>query len=175
MKPNPIIRQRCAAASPSPAFLLLATSLLLFVAIQPAPASAQTSPTPRADAKVLVGTWTATFKGTTFMRLHFAEKAGKLTATLSNGQIALNSEGEISAVKVMPGVQKIKVGKFEGNTAYLRQGTKKKPLRFAFRLQDKTHAKLEILHPKPALFDSPAVVVAPKPILLVKQTTTKKP
>lgn len=176
MKPvsNPIFREQRARTVRAFAFLLLAACALVFVG-QPASAAAQTPAAPRANPKSLAGTWTATFKGITYMKLHFMAKAGKLTATLSNGQIKLGPEGDILSVKVLPGVQKVKVEKLEGNTVYLRQGTKQKPLRFAFRLQDKTHAQLEILHPKPALFDESGPEMAPpKPILLVKQRKANK-
>lgn len=175
MKPRPIFHKQRPGTFPAFAVLLLGACAFLFATIQAVPAAAQTSTAPQVNARMLVGTWTATFKGTTFMRLRFAKRAGKLTATLSNGQVILDSQGNISSVKVMPGVQKVKVEKMEGNTVYLRQGTKEKPLRFAFRLQDKTHAKLEILHPKPALFNPSApAVTAPKPISLVKRTKTNK-
>lgn len=175
MKPvsNPVFREQRATTVPSLAFLILAACAILFVG--QAASAAQTSNAPRATLKTLAGTWTATFKGTTFMKLHFMKKAGKLSATLSNGQIKLGPDGEILAVEVLPGVEKVKVEKLEANTVYLRKGTKQAPLRFAFRLQDKTHAKLEILHPKPALFDASGPEMAPpKPILLVKQTKANK-
>lgn len=98
------------------------------------------------------------------MTVHFTMKAGKLSATMTNGRLTVNQNGDITAVSVLPGVKSVAIDKVEHNVAYLHHGTKDSMVRFSFRLEDKTHAQLEILNP------TPLGISPPKPIRLDKQT-----
>ncbi len=156
--PYPAVRAfRC------PALSAIVAAVALLGAICPLPAAAQNQPALRPNPKAFVGTWTASFKGKTFMTLHFAMKNSKLTGQMSNGEVTLNADGSIASVTVNPGEDPVTILKVEHNAVYMLHGTKH-PLHFVVRLQDKTHAKIEILNP------SPAGMAKPKPILLVKQT-----
>jgi hypothetical protein len=165
MKPIPIPfrRSRRAGNFPLPwAFFPLAA--VLFAAMLPAALAAQKQPAPRPNPKAFVGSWTATFKGAPFMTIRFAMKDGKLSGVMSNGQMTVDSNGNITAVTVRPGEKPVKIQKVEHDVIYMRHAAKKDPVRFAFRLNDKTHAQLEILN-------TPPLGIAPlKPIPLVKQT-----
>lgn len=159
---NRLISQAAVRALRFPALAAIVAAVVLFAAAGPLPAAAQKQPVQKPNPKAFVGTWTASFKGKTFMKVHFAMKNGKLTGQMSNGEVTLDAEGGISSVTVHPGEDPVTILKVEHNAVYLLHGTEH-PLHFVVRLQDKTHAKIKILNV------SPAGMATPKPILLVKQ------
>lgn len=159
---NRIVRFARVRAFRFPALTTIVAAVVFFAAIRPLPAAAQQQPVLRPNPRAFVGTWTASFEGKTFMKLHFAMKNGKLTGRMSNGEVTMNADGSIAAVTVSPGEDPVTILKVEHNTVYMLHGAKH-PLHFVVRLQDKTHAEIEILSP------SPAGVAKPKPIVLVKQ------
>lgn len=164
MKPSPIPFRRSHRAGTFSPPVLFPLAAVLFAAILPAAMAAQKRPAPRPNPKAFVGTWAATFKGATFMTIRFEMKDGKLSGMMSNGQITVDSNGNITAVTVHPGEKPVTIQKVEHDVIYMRHAAKKDPVRFAFHLNDKTHAQLEILN-------TPPLGIAPlKPIPLVKQT-----
>lgn len=156
-------RGRGAGIFPLSAFSSFAI-ILLFAAILPiSAAAAQARPAAPPNPKAFVGTWTASFQGAPFMTIRFTMKDGKLTGEMSNGKITVDQDGNITSVSVLPGEKSLTIEKVEHNAVYLRHTKEKKQSRYAFRLNDQTHAQLEFL-------TTPPLGIAPiKPILLVKK------
>ena len=48
------------------------------------------------------GTWTAELHGTTYVRLTLLDTGGRLTGSVSLGNVHLNAQGEVDAVNVPP-------------------------------------------------------------------------
>ncbi|HEV2385715.1 MAG TPA: hypothetical protein VGS20_00530 [Candidatus Acidoferrales bacterium] len=143
-----------------PLALLLTAAMALFAG-RPARTARQSAKPPASGASnAFVGTWKASFKGTTFITLAVKMSGAKLSGSLSHAMVSLDSGGNVADVKPEPGSKPVTIVKVDADTLYFNSTTEQ-PVRFAMKLKDKTHAELSFLNA------TPNGAVVPKPIEMV--------
>lgn len=122
-------------------------------------------------ATSVVGTWTAQFEGTTFVRLELNTVNGAITGGISLGNIELNDRGAARRVDATPpGLKPISDVTQRGSTLMFSLKEGDEPDRFELRLVEGGRAELHILLSEDDLEElKESGIPAPRPILLTKQ------
>ena len=110
-----------------------------------------------ADQQRFVGTWHAKFKGKIFQTITLKRQQGKLTGTVSHGEIELDKDGELTSVEEIDGSDAIVEAKLTGGI--LRITTKEEDsqdtIQFEMKLTETDQGELRLL--------APPDIPAPKP------------
>ena len=100
----------------------------------------------QAGTKMLVGSWTAQFEGTTFIRLELNAADGGITGGMSLGNIELDPQGAVRrAHPVPPGLKPIANATQRGSILAFVLDEGDEPDRFEFRLLEGGRAELHFL------------------------------
>jgi bla regulator protein blaR1 len=102
-----------------------------------------------ADLRQFVGSWHAKFEGKTFQTIKLEKQEGKLTGTVSHGEIQSDKDGELTSAEEIDGSDPIVEAKLTGGI--LRVTTKEEDsqdtIEFEMKLTDTDQAELRILTP----------------------------
>jgi len=110
-----------------------------------------------ADLQRFVGTWHAKFKGKIFNTIKLEKQQGKLTGTVSHGEIQLDEDGELTSAEEIDGSDPIVEAKLRGGILRVtsKEEDSQDTIEFEMKLTETGQAELRIL--------TPPDVRAPKP------------
>jgi hypothetical protein len=110
-----------------------------------------------ADLEQFVGTWHAKFKGKIFQTITLRKQQGKLTGTVSHGEIQLDKEGELTSAEEIEGSDAIVEARLTGGILHIttKEEDSQDTIQFEMKLAEVDQGELRIL--------TPPDVPAPKP------------
>ncbi len=130
--------------------------------------SLQTAPTQAANAspEQFVGTWHAKFKGKIFETIVLNNQDGKITGTVSRGEIQLNDNGELTSAEQIDGSDPIIDAKVAGKTLLITcKDEDGDSIKAEITLTAEGQAELQMV--------TPPKVSAPKPWKLGREPANK--
>ncbi len=132
--------------------------------------SLQAAPTNDANAGLeqFVGTWHAKFKGKIFETIVLNNQDGKITGTVSRGEIQLNDDGELTSADQIEGSDPITESKIIGKTLFITcKDEDGDSIKAEIKLTADDQAELQMV--------TPPNVSAPKPWTLERESANKSP
>ena len=125
-------------------------------------------PAGQTGATGAAGSWTAEFKGETFIRLELTMAGGRLGGTMSAGNVEVDKQGELSRVSAAPGDPKpIFDVVQQGSMVTFARKDEQDTDRFELRLLDSGRAELRFVLTDELLKELAADgIPAPKPFVL---------
>ncbi len=147
------------------AFALCITSYSPLSA-QAAPAQASPSSNANAGLEQFVGPWHAKFKGKIFETVVLNNQDGKITGTVSRGEIQLNDNGELTSAEQIEGSDPIIESKVTGKTLHITcKDEDGDSIKAEIRLTADDQAELQMV--------TPPNVPGPKPWKLERESANK--